>query len=280
MPAILQIMQIKQILKEVKNEVLKIYGDRLSHMILYGSWARGEANEGSDIDLLIALKGRVNNLKEIGRMKDIINDIQFENGIEISTITVSENQYKKNNMPVYLNIRNEGIEITEYLKGYTPKKLREIYRNIKLENNGKPFHKNFRPMKFEKEIKQLIEKSRREFGDAELLFKGESYEGSVSRCYYSLFHSAQAALLTKNIDPFHFQHKTIVSKFGELFIKTEIFPKDMSNYLTETKDRREDADYNSAVGFISKEEAATKIENGKKFNQTIENYIQKLCQKK
>ena len=273
-------MQIEQILKDCKNKVSKFYGERLSKMLLYGSWARGEANEGSDIDLLIALKGRVNNLKEIGRMKDIINDIQFENGIEISTITVSENQYKKNNMPVYLNIRNEGIEITEYLKRYTPKKLREIYRNTKLENNGKPFHKNFRPMKFKNEIKQLIEKSRREFRDAELLFKDESYEGSVSRCYYSLFHSAQAALLTKNIDPFHFQHKTIVSKFGELFIKTEIFPKDMSNYLTETKDRREDADYDSAVGFISKEEAATKIKNGKKFNQTIENYIQKLCQKK
>ena len=280
MPAILQIMQIKQILKEVKNEVSKIYGDRLSHMILYGSWARGEATEGSDIDLLIALKGRVNNLKEISRMKYVIYDIQFENGIEISTITVSENQYKKNNMPVYLNIRNEGIEVSEYLNRYTPKKLREIYEKRKNENNRKLFHKNFRPMKFNKEIKQLIEKSKGELEEAEGLFDIEKYEGSVSRCYYSLFHSAQAALLTKNIDPFHFQHKTIVSKFGELFIKTEIFPKDMSNYLTETKDRREDADYDSAVGFISKEEAATKIENGKKFNQTIENYIQKLCQKK
>lgn len=271
-------MQIKKILRDYKKVITKLYGERLNRMILYGSWARGEATEESDIDLLIALKGRVNNLKEISKMKDVIYDIELQNDIEISTIStilVSENQYKKNNMPVYLNIRNEGIEISEYLKRYTQKKLREIYNKKKHENNGKPFHRNFKPIKFKKEINILIDKSKAEMRQTEILFNEKEYEGSVSRCYYSMFHSAQAALLTKNIDPFGFQHKTIVSKFGELFIKTGIFPKDMSKNLKETKIKREAADYDSVVGFISKEEAATKIENGREFNQTIENYIQK-----
>ena len=271
-------MQIKKILRDFKKTVTKLYGERLNRMILYGSWARGEATEGSDIDLLIALKGRVNTLEK-SRITDVICDIQLENGIDISTILVSENQYKKNNMPVYLNIRNEGIEVSEYLKRYTQKKLREIYRKRNLENNGKLFYKNFTPMKYKKEINILIEKSKAEMRQAEILFNEEEYEGSVSRCYYSMFHSAQSALLTKNIDPFGFQHKTIVSKFGELFIKTGIFPKDMSKNLKETKIKREAADYDSAVGFIFKEEAATKIENGREFNQTIENYIQKEIKK-
>lgn len=272
-------MLIEKILIDVKKAATKIYGERLNRMILYGSWARGEATEASDIDLLIALKGRVNNLKEISKMRYVIFDIGLKNGAVISTITVSENQYKKNNMPVYLNIRNEGIEVTEYLKQYTPKKLREIYRKRDLENNGKPFHKNFRPMKFKKEIKILISKSKIELQEAELLFNGEKYEGTVSRCYYSIFHSAQAALLTKNIEPFHFQHKTIVSKFGEIFIKTGIFPKVMSSYFIDTKEKREDADYDCAVGFISREQAETKIENVRKFNQTVENYILKEMKK-
>ncbi|MBW8049913.1 MAG: HEPN domain-containing protein [Cytophagales bacterium] len=271
-------MLIEKILIDVKKAVTKLYGERLSKLILYGSQARGEATEYSDIDLLIVLKGRMNEKKETNR-RDIIYDLILKYNEEISGFVVSENQYKTNNMPFYLNVRNDGIDLLKSGEILTPQKMKKIYYERKLKNNGKPFHENFRPMKFKKEIKILIDKSKREFSDAELLFKNESYEGSVSRCYYSIFHAAQAALLTNNIDPFGFQHKTIVSKFGELFIKTGIFPKDMSKYFIDTKDKREEADYDSVVGFISKEEAATKIENGKEFNQTIENYIQKEMKK-
>ena len=267
-------MQIKKILRDYKKVITKLYGERLNRMILYGSWARGEATEESDIDLLIALKGRVNNLKEISKMKDVIYDIELQNGIEISTILVSENQYKKNNMPVYLNIRNEGIEISEYLKRYTQKKLREIYNKKKHENNGILFYKNFKPMKYKKEIELLISQTKDEFEACELLFQGRKYRQCVSRCYYSMFHSAQAVLFTKNIDPSHFQHKTIISKFGELFVKTGVFPKEMSKDFKEAKEKREQGYYNYNV-LMSNEFAAEVMEKWKKFNQTIENYIQK-----
>jgi len=46
----------KQALKELVDELKKLYGDNLSHVILYGSKARGDANSGSDIDVLVVLK--------------------------------------------------------------------------------------------------------------------------------------------------------------------------------------------------------------------------------
>ncbi|MGI8911693.1 MAG: nucleotidyltransferase domain-containing protein [Rubrobacteraceae bacterium] len=36
-----------------------IYGERYRGMVLYGSYARGEADEGSDVDLLLLLDGDV-----------------------------------------------------------------------------------------------------------------------------------------------------------------------------------------------------------------------------
>ncbi len=46
----------KQALKELVDELKKLYGDNLSHVILYGSKARGDADSGSDIDVLVVLK--------------------------------------------------------------------------------------------------------------------------------------------------------------------------------------------------------------------------------
>jgi len=50
---------LDEILREFRKAVAKLYGRRLKNVILYGSWARGEATEDSDIDLLVVLRGRV-----------------------------------------------------------------------------------------------------------------------------------------------------------------------------------------------------------------------------
>jgi len=47
------IQDIKPILDEAKERLQNIYGGRLKEIILYGSYARGDATEGSDIDLIL-----------------------------------------------------------------------------------------------------------------------------------------------------------------------------------------------------------------------------------
>ncbi len=41
-------MRISNILKEFKQEIAKLYDQKLKDVILYGSWARGDATEKSD----------------------------------------------------------------------------------------------------------------------------------------------------------------------------------------------------------------------------------------
>jgi len=102
-------MKIKEILKEFKEEIEKLYGKRLKDVILYGSWARGEATDESDIDLLIVLEGKVIPGKEIDRMIDIITEINLKYRVLISVYPVSEEDYSTVNSPLLINVRREGV---------------------------------------------------------------------------------------------------------------------------------------------------------------------------
>ncbi|MFQ5819699.1 MAG: nucleotidyltransferase family protein [Candidatus Heimdallarchaeota archaeon] len=101
-------MKIKGILNEFRTELIKLYDKRLKQIILYGSWARGEATEDSDIDLLIVLEGNVSPGKEIDRMIDIITEINLKHNVLLAVYPVSEENYATLNSPLLLNIRREG----------------------------------------------------------------------------------------------------------------------------------------------------------------------------
>jgi len=61
------IKDIKEILEEVGEKLKKLYGENLRGIILYGSYARGEATEDSDIDLIILLEDMEDISREWGR---------------------------------------------------------------------------------------------------------------------------------------------------------------------------------------------------------------------
>jgi predicted nucleotidyltransferase len=102
-------MEIKEPIEEFKKEIENLYHHRLKDVILYGSWARGDATEESDIDLLIVLEGDVMPGQEIDRMIEIITEINLQYNVLISVYPISEEAYAKINSPLLLNVRREGI---------------------------------------------------------------------------------------------------------------------------------------------------------------------------
>jgi predicted nucleotidyltransferase len=105
-------MQIEPILHEFKQQIGVLYGKRLKKIVLYGSYARGQASdEHSDIDLAIVLGGTVHPFKEIDRMADIFTDINLEYNVLIAVYPVSESNFDKVESPLLLNIRREGITV-------------------------------------------------------------------------------------------------------------------------------------------------------------------------
>jgi len=103
------VMKIKKVLEKFKKEIEKSYGKRLKNIILYGSWARSDATDDSDIDVLVILEGKVIPGKEIDRMIDIITEINLKYGVLISVYPVSEEDYLTINSPLLINVRREGL---------------------------------------------------------------------------------------------------------------------------------------------------------------------------
>ncbi|HDG68200.1 MAG TPA: nucleotidyltransferase domain-containing protein [candidate division Zixibacteria bacterium] len=102
-------VKTKKAIDEFKRELRKLYGGRLKSLILYGSYARGEATVDSDIDLLVVLEGEVYPGEEIDRMIDIITEINLKYNVLISVYPVSEENYEKLNSPLLMNVRKEGV---------------------------------------------------------------------------------------------------------------------------------------------------------------------------
>ncbi len=102
---------IQPILKNVRAQLNELYGKRLSRIILYGSYARGDATEQSDIDLLIVLKKMTRPGAEIDRMGALITDINLDQDVLISIYPILESDYQSLNSPLLINVRREGVVV-------------------------------------------------------------------------------------------------------------------------------------------------------------------------
>lgn len=105
------IEDIKPILDEAKERLQNIYGGRLKEIILYGSYARGDATEGSDIDLILILEDISNPISELEKFSGEIHQLDFLYDTVISIIPIEARQYQTRRLPIILNAKREGIPI-------------------------------------------------------------------------------------------------------------------------------------------------------------------------
>jgi len=68
------------ILRRIKAELASIYGRRLAGVVLYGSHARGDYRQDSDIDIVVLLRGEIDRVAERWRLARLSTDIFMETG--------------------------------------------------------------------------------------------------------------------------------------------------------------------------------------------------------
>jgi uncharacterized protein len=102
------------IIKDFTETMKNHYGDRLSKIILYGSYARGDFNEESDIDFLVLLNDEeVRTSKEILITYKLLYHLTLENNIEVSMSAASRKKYELTTKAFYRFVRKDGITVYE-----------------------------------------------------------------------------------------------------------------------------------------------------------------------
>ena len=87
----------------------KIYGDRLTAVYLFGSYARGDYGDDSDVDVMIVLFDYQNYGAEIDLSGGLISRLSLKYGISISRVIMKEIQWQESDTPLLRNIRAEGV---------------------------------------------------------------------------------------------------------------------------------------------------------------------------
>lgn len=103
--------EIEFVVITLKKCLIKHYGKKIKQVVVYGSFARNEATEESDIDLLIIIADDLNPYNVRQNLSDLVFDILLENNELISIIVVVESNLRNSFSEFLSTVKKEGILI-------------------------------------------------------------------------------------------------------------------------------------------------------------------------
>ena len=106
--------ELQTLLKPYIEQVQKLYGNHLTRIVLYGSYARREQRPDSDIDIMIFVDLSEEELKRYQNdLSDITYDFNLDHETDIEPIGKSMEFFNKwaAVYPFYANVRKEWITL-------------------------------------------------------------------------------------------------------------------------------------------------------------------------
>ena len=99
---------LEALLNEYKSGLKELYGSQLRGVYLFGSYARGEQDEESDLDILIILSDYERYSLEIERTGELTSQLSLEYGVSISRKFIKQTDWRNSTIFVK-NIRAEAV---------------------------------------------------------------------------------------------------------------------------------------------------------------------------
>lgn len=97
---------------ELVSGLRRVLGTNLQKIILYGSVARGEATESSDIDIAVIVQKPLS-MQEHDHVSEITSDMDLENDCFLSIVDIEQKNIAEwgHILPYYKNMQKEGITL-------------------------------------------------------------------------------------------------------------------------------------------------------------------------
>jgi predicted nucleotidyltransferase len=101
----------EEVARAVADELRELYGGRLRRVLLFGSWARGDAHAEADVDLLVVLD-RVDSVwAELQRMDEVLWRHSFDNDTVVSALVIDESRFHDPEAPAVMRAKVEGLAL-------------------------------------------------------------------------------------------------------------------------------------------------------------------------
>lgn len=107
---------IQVLLRKYVHKLVKIYGNHIKSVILYGSYARGDFTSDSDIDIMILLDLTDMEIKNYRhQLSELTYDFNMEHELDIKPIAKNQEHFEKwlEAYPFYANVNSEGMILFE-----------------------------------------------------------------------------------------------------------------------------------------------------------------------
>lgn len=102
---------IRELAAELKNALTSLYRERLKGVYVYGSYARGEQDRESDVDMLVVLDHVERYAAEVDRTGHVVAALSLKHGVSISRVFISQRDWIERDTPFLANAREEAIAV-------------------------------------------------------------------------------------------------------------------------------------------------------------------------
>lgn len=108
-------VKLDEIMQLMLVKLKRVFKEKLKDVILFGSYARGNFDEDSDIDIFVLVD--MDDM-ELSKFIPIVTDDTYELDLEynvtisISLKSVKHFEFWKDTLPFYRNVLNEGVRVS------------------------------------------------------------------------------------------------------------------------------------------------------------------------
>lgn len=104
--------RIDELIRRINSELQKKFKEKLAKIVLFGSYARGDYDNESDIDIFVLIEDDEPE-KYSDEIVDLEVDLTIKFGVLPSIILRDINYFHENKeiIPFYRNVEKEGVEI-------------------------------------------------------------------------------------------------------------------------------------------------------------------------